>query len=141
MLRWLYRLADFVRARARARVWDPSQAIGRTAEDLAHRYLQGQGLIVISRNWRTPSGSGEVDLIARDGDTLVFVEVKSRTTDQVSAPDRAIDEEKRSRLRRAAWRYVDLSGHDRKFVRFDLINVVFEPTARISHWKDAFRVL
>ena len=51
---------------------DLAQAVGRRGEDLAHRYLQHKGFVIVARNHRLPSGDGEADLIAWDGDTLVF---------------------------------------------------------------------
>jgi putative endonuclease len=141
MIRWLYLLADRLRERAHRKILAPHLALGRTAEDLAHRYLQKQGMTVVARNWRTPSGSGELDLVARDGETLVFVEVKSRTTDAVAAPDRAVDAEKLQRLRRAAEHYLARSGHDRKMVRLDLVSVVFGAREPITHSRDAYRFL
>lgn len=138
MLHWLYRLSDRVRQHARARVWEPHLALGRTAEDMAHRFLQRQGLIVIERNWRTPNGSGEVDLIARDGEMLVFAEVKARTGTEFSLPERAVGEDKMARLRRAALRYIDKSGHDPALVRFDTLSVVPGNAEPVTHVRDAF---
>ena len=140
-MRWLYRIADCLRRRARARRWEPHLASGRTAEDLAHRHLQRQGMRIVGRNWRTASGSGEIDLIAREGDLLVFVEVKSRATGEHGAPDRAMDPEKLRRLRRAVEAYLSRSGHDRRMVRFDLVNVVFDQAAPLTHVRDAFRIV
>ena len=53
---------------------DPAQADGRRGEDLAHRSLQRKGFAIVARNYRLPSGDGQADVIAWDGDTLVFVE-------------------------------------------------------------------
>ena len=52
--------------------------IGRAGEDLAHRWLRSHSFIVVARNWRPPQGGGEIDIVAWDGDVLVFVEVKTR---------------------------------------------------------------
>jgi putative endonuclease len=116
----LFRLTDAARQRVRRRWMTPSQALGRDGEDRAHRHLQHAGLIVVARNYRTPGGSAEVDLIARDGAWLVFVEVKTRQTDEFGAPDRAIDPIKRDKIRRAALNYLRRSGHDPMHVRFDV---------------------
>src|SRR5262245_18601119 len=67
---WLYKLADAARDRGRRRFWPAEQAAGRRAEDLAHRFLRRRGMIVVARNYRPPSGAGEVDLIAWDGERL-----------------------------------------------------------------------
>jgi putative endonuclease len=114
---------------------DPAHALGREGEDLAHRSLQRAGLIVVARNYRTPGGSAEADLIARDGETLVFIEVKTRETDEFGAPDRAIDSVKQDKIRRAALNYLRRSGHDPAKVRFDIISIV---GARIEHFRDAW---
>ncbi|HUJ20691.1 MAG TPA: YraN family protein, partial [Bryobacteraceae bacterium] len=81
MLRSLYRFADLLREQSRQHTSNPDQALGRRGEDLAHRFLQGAGMAVVARNYRMASGAGEVDLIGWERDTLVFVEVKSRQTD------------------------------------------------------------
>src|SRR5882757_315125 len=73
----LYSLADKLRYRRHA-------DLGRHGEDLAHRYLRNLGLLIVARNWRPPQGGGEIDLVACDGDMLVFVEVKTRTSDEWS---------------------------------------------------------
>jgi len=133
----IYLAADAIRRRARRRVMEPAQALGREGEDLAHRHLQRAGLVVVARNYRTPGGSAEVDLIARDGAVLVFVEVKTRQTDEFGAPDRAIDDEKRDKIRRAALNYLRRSGHDPSQVRFDVVMVV-TAAGRLEHVRDAW---
>lgn len=112
-------------------------ALGRRAEDLAHRYLEAEGLIVVDRNWTLPDRGAEVDLVALDGETVVFVEVKSRRDASTADPLRAVDREKRRRIVRAArlllrrWRIPPARA------RFDLVTVVFEPY-QIRHYRDAW---
>jgi putative endonuclease len=77
-----------------------SRSLGRYGEDIAARYLQAGGLVLIDRNWRGPSG--EIDLVALDGDTLVICEVKTRTTDMYGGALAAVDARKLARLRRLA---------------------------------------
>lgn len=134
---WLYRLADRFRDRARRRQWNGDRASGRRGEDLAHRHLRSNGYTVIARNYRTPTGSGEIDLIARQGDTLVFVEVKSRDTSEYGTPDRAVDLEKRRRLLRAARDYAHRTDTPWERVRFDVVSVVFRPPS-VEHLIDVF---
>ena len=138
---WLYRLADRARHRARARRWDPAQAAGRRGEDLAHRYLERRGFTVVARNYRPPSGGGELDLVAWQGDTLVFVEVKSRGNDECGAPDRNVDQEKRTALLRAGRDYARRAGVPWERVRFDLLSVLFTEPPSIDHRSDAFTTL
>ncbi|MCS6951991.1 MAG: YraN family protein [Bryobacterales bacterium] len=138
-MRALLRLCDALRHRGRERRWAADLATGRRGEDLAHRFLQQQGYIVVARNYRTRGGSGEVDLIAWEGDTLVFVEVKTRRSDEFGSPERAVDHDKRRKLIRAAGDYVRKAGTPWERVRFDVISVVLSAPPAITHIRDAFR--
>jgi putative endonuclease len=138
---WLYRLADRARHRARMGRWNPAQAAGRRGEDLAHRYLERRGFTVVARNYRPPSGGGEIDLVAWQGDTLVFVEVKSRGNDEYGAPDRNVDQEKRAALLRAGRDYARRAGVPWERVRFDLLSILFTEPPSINHRADAFTTL
>jgi len=136
----LYRAVDWLRHAGRRRTWNPGAALGRRGEDAAHRYLRGLGYTVVGRNYRTSSGSGEVDIIAWDGMVLVFVEVKSRSTGEFSAPDRSIGQEKQLRLFRAAREYLRRANLPWNQVRFDTVSVIMEPRMAISHARDVFRI-
>jgi putative endonuclease len=138
MIGWLLRLADAARHRARSRRWTATQAAGRRGEDLAHRYLEQQGMRVVARNWRAPGSPGEIDVIARDGDTLVFVEVKSRESQEFGAPDRNVGFDKEEALRRVAWRYAHRAGVEWSRVRFDVVGVVLGDPPAIEHRRNAF---
>jgi putative endonuclease len=105
---------------------------------LAHRYLRGQGLVVVARNYRPPEGQGEIDLVCWEGETLVFVEVKTRSTDEFGPPDRAVDSAKREALLRAARYYARRAGVEWESVRFDVVDVVVGEPTRIEHIRDAF---
>ena len=139
MIAWLLRLSDAVRDRGRRRFWTPDQATGRLGEDLAHRYLERRGMTVVARNWQPSVGQGEIDLVAWEGERLVFVEVKARSSDDFSAPERNVDAQKRDAVTRAARNYARRAGVDWERVRFDLVSVVFSDPPAISHRKDAFR--
>jgi putative endonuclease len=76
----ILQFSDWLRHTTRSREWFPNLALGRRGEDLAHRFLRAKGYIIVARNYRLSSGDAEADLIAWDGTTLVFVEVKSRET-------------------------------------------------------------
>lgn len=138
MLQRLYRLIDRIRQRARRKTWNPGHAVGRDGEDLAHRFLQRAGLVVVARNWKVRGNWAEVDLVADDAGTLVFIEVKSLTTSEFAEPDRAIDDRKRRKITLAAREYIRRSKRDPALLRFDVITVVFEPKLTIRHDKDAF---
>lgn len=129
---------DWLRHRSRLKKWTHDAAWGRRGEDLAHRHLRRHGYTIVARNYRTRSGSGEVDLIAWDGPVLAFIEVKARATDEFGAPDRAVDIEKQERLIVAAADYARRAGVDWEKARFDIVSIVFARPPRITHQKDAF---
>lgn len=101
--------------------------MGQRGEEAAERLLKGLGYRVLERNLRTRHG--ELDLVCRQGDTLVFVEVKTRKAGSRAAPHQALTPAKRVRLVRAAAEY--LSGRDLwgSPCRFDLVEVVAPGTA------------
>ena len=127
----LYRFADRLRHRRHGNV-------GTRGEDLAHRYLRASGYIVVARNWRPPQGGGELDLVAREGDNVVFVEVKTRLSAEGSAPERDIDADKIQALRRAARDYLRRAEIEPAQARFDVVAIAGE---HIEHFRDAFPVL
>ncbi|HWB87258.1 MAG TPA: YraN family protein [Bryobacteraceae bacterium] len=133
MVRWLYQLADRLRRRSYA------DDHGRLGEDLVHRYLRGHGCRVVARNYRTRSGAGEIDLVAWQGRTLAFVEVKCRASNEFGEPERAVDLEKRERLLVAGRDYARRAGVEWKRVRFDIASVVLGQHPRIEWIRDAFR--
>ena len=96
--------------------------LGRRGEDLAAEHLAASGLTIVERNWRCPLG--EIDLVARDGDELVFVEVKTRSSIAFGHPLEAITAIKLARLRRlaAAWCEANPGNHDR--IRIDALAIV-----------------
>ena len=136
MANLLYRLADRLRLRAYKRRMTAQHALGRRGEDIAHRYLQRTGMVVVSRNYRTSTGSAEIDLVGWDNGTLVFVEVKSRQTDEHGAPDRAVGPEKWHHINRAARDYVRRVNIPCQNVRFDIVNIVFSSPPEVTHLRD-----
>jgi putative endonuclease len=132
MLGLIYRALDRIRRR---RYPDNH---GRIGEDLAHRYLQSHGCTVVARNYRTLSGSGELDLVAWDGPTLAFVEVKARTGEEFGPPEAAVDAEKRRRLQTAARDYARRAGIPWEKTRFDIVSVVLGGAPRIEWLRGAF---
>lgn len=85
---------------------DPRKAAGNTGERLAYFHLRRNGYVVVARQWRAPNLDGEIDLIAWHGETLCFIEVKTRTRDDRFAPAYAIDDGKQKALRRMASAYI-----------------------------------
>ena len=118
---------------------------GRRGERAAFFYLRRKGFIVVARGWRSGIVRGDLDLIAWDGDTLCFVEVKTRTTRAVATAEASVDEDKRRALRRLARHYLrQLPERDRGAtevpVRFDILSIYFEegkPPA-FDHFRGAF---
>lgn len=102
-----------------------SHARGRWGEDLAVRHYRRLGYEVLDRNWRPAGGPqrGELDIVVRAGDTVVFCEVKARRTDAYGGPVVAVDRRKQLRVRRlaAAW----LAAHDVRWgeIRFDVVAI------------------
>ena len=121
-----------------------AQALGPLAEDLAAQYLLRSGLRIHERNWRPRTGRGEIDIIASEGLTLVFVEVKARTTDEFGAPDRAIGEEKRRHIASRPRRFFLAQGDGPRLYPFDTVSIVWPgplnspECASVEHVRDAF---
>ena len=138
MIRAIARAADWARHKVRSR-GNPAHAMGRRGEDLAHRYLQRAGMLVVARNWRARPGGFELDIVAWQGETLVFVEVKSRASEEFGAPDRAVGPEKHQRMLRAAREYARRADIEWRLARFDIVNVVFRNPPAITHLEDVLR--
>ncbi len=131
-------LFDSLRHQFRRRRWTAERANGVRGEDLAMRFLQKRKFIVIDRNFRARSGHGEIDIIAWDGDTLVFVEVKSAMDDDRGTPDRAIDRHKREHLEWAARSYLSKARVTWEQSRFDIVTVIGGNPPKIEHYPAAF---
>ncbi|QSB13512.1 YraN family protein [Natronosporangium hydrolyticum] len=114
------------------------QAVGAYGERLAAQHLVAAGLVVLDRNWR--SGTGEIDIIARDGDVLVLCEVKTRRGPEFGTPAEAVGRRKVARMRRLAGEWLALAGVRPREVRFDVVEVVSPPrgAAQVRHLKGAF---
>lgn len=116
----------------------PRDQFGAQGEHLAERFLARKGCKIVARRYLTPVG--ELDLVVRDRDTLVFVEVKTQSDSEHLDPHERVTSTKRSRLTRAARWFV---GHQRcedALCRFDVVSIVL-PSAgapRIEHFEDAF---
>ncbi|MGD1276625.1 MAG: YraN family protein [Tepidisphaeraceae bacterium] len=119
---------------ARRRASDP---LGQRGENLAASFLRNQGFKIIARNFRCELG--EVDIIARDGATLVFVEVKTRAYDDPT-PEEQINAQKRHQLTKAARLYLSRYGPHQPPARFDVVAIVWPRgrEAQIRHTPNAF---
>ncbi|HNR67510.1 MAG TPA: YraN family protein [bacterium] len=115
--------------------------IGRQAEEIAARYLLGLGWELIERNFRTKQG--EIDLIARDDQTLVFVEVKSNRQARFGRPEERVDERKQRQIARVAEQYLYLKQIFDQDCRFDVIALQWQSEHAdreplLQHYRNAF---
>jgi len=112
--------------------------LGRRGEEAAARYLRRLGYIIIARGHR--DNIGELDLIAVHGRTVVFIEVKTRTTHDAGHPADAVDDAKQQRLTRLALSYMKRHDLLECSARFDVVAVTWPDRGRptIEHFKNAF---
>lgn len=108
--------------------------VGQKAEDCAGDYLAALGYTVIARNYR--AARSEIDLIAMDGDVLVFVEVRSRRAACWESPEESVDAGKQRRLWEAAETYMAKVAQREMPCRFDVIAI---RDGEVRHYVDAFR--
>jgi putative endonuclease len=117
---------------------DARRGTARRGETLAALFLRLKGYRIEARNWRCPLG--EIDIVAWDRDTLVFVEVKSRTGTSAGTPLEAVDQRKQARLVQLAQAYLSRRRGEMPPCRFDVIAVEGRrPLPRIRHLRAAFR--
>lgn len=118
---------------------DPRHALGAAGEAEAARYLEKQGYKIVTRNFR--GRFGEIDIIAKDRDVLVFVEVKTRSQGSLGTPEEAVTPRKIARITKAAAEYMALNERATSDVnvRFDVVGVTSEGNSiKCSLIKDAF---
>jgi putative endonuclease len=119
-------------------------ATGSRAEAFAARHLEEQGFRIVARNWRRPEG--EIDIVADDRGTCVFVEVRSRTGRNWGHPLESVTPKKRARIIRSARLFLDGEstsswGWAGAF-RFDVVGVIFSADGQVEeclHVRDAFQ--
>ncbi|MCS7091103.1 MAG: YraN family protein [Verrucomicrobiota bacterium] len=111
---------------------------GALGERAARRYLEKAGLQFLVANYRTPRG--ELDLVFRDGPCLVFVEVKTRSSQSWTRPAAAVDARRQRRLSRAALWYLRRTGQPQVPIRFDIVEVLLngDTVVEIRHLPNAF---
>ena len=110
---------------------------GNIGENLAAEYLQKQGYNIIERNWRY-SRNGEIDIIAEDKKTLVFVEVKTRKSVNFGHPLEAIDEKKFFQVKTIAQIYIAQAEKKYANYRIDAISIILSNPPEIKHLKNIF---
>ena len=111
--------------------------LGKLGEEIAVNYLIGKGYEILERNWR--NRHKEIDIIAKDGEELVIVEVKTRQSDDYGEPFIAVSRQKQTRLIYAANAYIFQCNLDCN-TRFDIISIVYNDGSNpsIEHIEDAF---
>lgn len=110
--------------------------LGKQGEDYAVNYLQHKGYRVLDRNWKC--GDMEIDIVALDNEELVFIEVKTRSSDAWQNPVDAVDELRKRRLSRAANAYIKYHKLDNRY-RFDIIGIIMNASGTsLNHVEEAF---
>ena len=112
--------------------------LGREGEDLAARFLTKQGYRLLERNYRTRSG--EIDLIALHDGAVVFVEVKTRTSDAFGAPELAVNPRKQERMVKAALAYIKYNKLHQVPCRFDVVAITTAAEQEVEHIRNAFEM-
>ncbi len=112
-----------------------NQRIGKWGEETAVTYLTKHGYEIITRNARTPYG--EIDIVAKQGDTLIFVEVNTRTSDSMGLPEEAITTHKRQHMIAAAEHYA--AEHEIDHWQIDVISIEGKPGSKpkVTYFENA----
>ncbi len=112
--------------------------LGKSGEDRAAKHVERLGYRILERNFRTPMG--EIDLIALDGDTIAFIEVKTRKSDAFGAPELAVDPRKQGRMVKAALGYLKRKGLHQMACRFDVVAISGSAADQIQLIRNAFEM-
>jgi putative endonuclease len=112
--------------------------LGARGEKLAEKLLRGKNYSILCRNYKVKSG--EIDLVARDGETLVFVEVKTRRATTRSRPAEGLSFRQKKRIYNAAQSYLRQIDNPEVIYRFDLIEIILSTFRihEIRHWENNF---
>lgn len=121
-------------------ILDPRRRLGQKGESAAEQYLQHKGYRIVGRNLR--SSVGELDLVAEDGQVLVFVEVKARRTDAFGGAIHAVHQRKQEKLIQLAAQYLARHHIKDRLCRFDVVLLRGTDTvsSQIEHIQNAFEV-
>ncbi|MDZ4821402.1 MAG: YraN family protein [Planctomycetota bacterium] len=119
------------------RFWFVRRSLGARGERLAERYLRRQGMRILHRGYRIMGG--EIDLVAVDGRTVVFVEVKTRQTHDAGHPADAVDDRKQHQLTQLAMAYIKRYHLQNCSTRFDVVAITWgADTPKLEHYRNAF---
>ena len=112
------------------------QETGRSGEEIASKYLERQGYKILERNFNCHQG--EIDIIAKDKNELVFIEVKTRTNKKYGFASEAVNENKQKHLLSAIKYYIYIKKYEKYFIRIDVIEVYMKNgKVNINHIKQA----
>ncbi|MDJ0781611.1 MAG: YraN family protein [Desulfosarcinaceae bacterium] len=100
---------------------NPAQWFGRSSEAVAARFLRKQGYRILALNYR--NRFGEIDIVAEEGDTLVFVEVKARHDPALQSPKAAVTPRKQRKIVQVAQGYLKTGDHHKRPIRFDVVAI------------------
>jgi putative endonuclease len=132
-------LLDLMRHAGRQRREAPHMVLARRGEDLAHRFVEREmGWMVVARNYRHPMRKLEIDMVAVDNDTLVIAEVKTRSSEEVNHPLRAVDQDKVWHIGRAARAWIARAETLGMAVRFDVLTVIVGDTEKVEYHRDVY---
>jgi len=138
MLGWLQKVWNTV---ARRKAPTASAEAGARGEQAAAEFLTARhGFAIVTRNWRSPRDRrDEIDLVCRDGETLVFVEVKARAEGALVSGYQAVDERKKRALRRAVHAYLGALARPPRTFRFDVAEVTLSGRLppQVMHYANA----
>lgn len=113
---------------------------GRHGEEVAYFHLRKLGYVMIARNYRSPRSRSELDLVGWEGETLCFIEVKTRSTRHIIPAEAAVDAEKQRDLSRVAHEFLRKVKGNPPF-RFDIVSIYLESAKpEIELFKDAFPI-
>lgn len=130
---WPSRIREWLSKRAR------KKSLGDQGEDAAAKFLRRQGFHILARG--VDSRLGELDIVAVDGRTVVFVEVKTRRSCDAGHPSEAVDSRKERRMTKSALAYLKANRLLNYAARFDVVAITWPENARrptIEHYKNAF---
>jgi putative endonuclease len=112
--------------------------LGKLGEIIAHKYLQKEKFRIVEKGYRLYRG--EIDLIAYDEETLVFIEVKTRGPGALGIPEESVNARKQKQIRKIAEGYLAINNIEEVECRFDVVSLFFDENGEysLSHYKDAF---
>jgi len=119
----------------------PKKIVGSQGEKIARSYIKKQGMKILEENYRALKG--EIDIIARDGEYIVFIEVKTNTRLSEFPPEIRVNRAKQEQIGKIAQMYLMKTQQTDAYCRFDIISVILQPEnknqpSEINHIKDAF---